>query len=81
MILTNSSLKRRHLYLAVGIKHERKGDFRNTKEPRHIFNSILVKVQLEPIHFIGICRNNIVMLIVIKWLLIILPPPPRTGNL
>jgi len=63
--LTNSSLKRGHLHLAAGIKHDRKGDFRNTKEPKHIFSSILDKVQLEPIHFIGICRNNIVILIAI----------------
>lgn len=62
------------------IKHERKRDFRNAKEPKHIFSWILVKVQLEPIHCIGICRNNIVMPIVIRWLLTI-PSPPRTGNL
>lgn len=45
------------------------------------FSSTLVKIQLELIYFIGICRNNTVTLIVIKWLLTILLPPPRTSNL
>lgn len=68
----SSSHKRRNVYLVVGIKHEKKGDFRNTKELKHIFCLVLAKDQMEPIQYIGIDRNNIVMLIVTKWLLTIL---------
>lgn len=59
----------------VEIKHEKKGDFRNTEELKHIVCLVLVKAQMEPIQYIGIDRNNIVMLIVTKWLLTTLHHP------